>query len=122
MAIVEGLKKLYSIRATKKFAGGKKNPIKPEDYAAWKVLHPLAGIYQRKHTKTGVQISVEKFYQPSNQPSQKQLARRQIFRDGFAEWRALDNDSKKLYDTLAYRLKFSGMNFYMRKYLNSHKS
>jgi len=81
----------------------------------------LRGIYQRKHTKKGVQISKSKFYVPKNPHSIPQENWRTVFREAVAAWEALDSETKEIYNLKARPLHFQGRNYFYRQYLNSHK-
>lgn len=79
-----------------------------------------AGIYQIRHTKKGTRSIKMRHYVTPNPRTVKQQANRNKFALGMASWRLLDTEQKKLYDELGTLLYMSGMNYYLREYLNNN--
>jgi hypothetical protein len=81
----------------------------------------LRGIFQHKHTLKGVKLWREPHYAPYNPKTDKQKNWRQVFKDALAAWHALDTDGREFYNLLAKPLQMHGVNYFLRRYLNSHK-
>lgn len=74
------------------------------------------GIWQRRHTKTGVRSIKMKFYTPTNPRTELQQANRQKFADAAAAWNSLTEPQKTVYRNRAKRLSLYGWNLFVREY------
>jgi hypothetical protein len=123
MAIVEGMEKLYSMTARKRFGYTKEQKayIKAhghvdEDY----ITPPQGGIYQRRHTKRGTIYVRMKYYCSTNPRTPAQQANRYKIRDGWTAYGLLTNEQKAEYAERAKEKRITGPNLFFREYLLTH--
>lgn len=74
------------------------------------------GIWQRRHTKTGIRSIKMKWYTPTNPQTDAQQANRQKFADAMAAWGALTSEQKAEYNTRAKRQSLRGWSLFVRTY------
>jgi len=61
------------------------------------------------------------YYTPANPQTEKQQAWRQVFADGIAAWKALDDEEKAEWWEKAKRKQMCGPHLFQSHYLNTHK-
>lgn len=76
----------------------------------------MNGIWQRRHTKTGIRSVKMKFYTPTNPQTIPQEANRSKFAAAMAAWGDLTDEEKAVYNKRAKRLSLYGRNLFVREY------
>jgi hypothetical protein len=142
MAEIEGPEKLLSFEAAKRFGkhrfygqsmyafseygeqeiyirADKGPPIK---YVSDEAGNPIdfAGIYRRDNVTGKIIHYREPYYIPKNPRTEDQQAQRAKITAGVAEWQALTEEQKEVYNKRAKRKKISGYNLFIKEYLLSH--
>ena len=122
MVVVNGLDRLYSFAARKKFGlpnffGG-----------AWYGVSvygddiEMSGVYQERHyNKKRVSVRMRHMF-PANPRTEKQQAWRNLFRLGVNTWHDLTDNEKELYNERAKRYHFEGFNLFLREWLNDNRN
>lgn len=93
---------------------------------------PMAGIYMRRKigynqytgppdSETGEIIVKMRSYRPTNPQTVPQQTWRTVFANGMAAWQGLTDGQKHEYNVRGSRIGRSGVNLFMRKYLQSHR-
>ncbi len=80
----------------------------------------LTGIYRRDNVSGYLRYYRENYYCTKNPRTEKQQANRMKFRDAVLAWHNLTNDEKNDYNERAKIRHMSGMNLFIRYYMNSH--
>lgn len=78
------------------------------------------GIWQRRHTKTGIRSVKMKFYTPRNPQTVPQEANRAKFAAAMAAWGELTDSEKAAYNKRAKRLSLLGRNLFVRNYYEAN--
>lgn len=92
-------------------------------WLGWSVLgdeNTIAGYYQKRPRKTGQIIVLMKHYIPDCGHTERQETVRGIFADGVAEWKALSDSEKIVYNKKKYPRRMSGFCRHQREYLKAH--
>lgn len=131
MAILTGLKKLYSGTARRKFGprceygcvqhGAVSFGVEPIKVTMGKYGEvELSGIYKKVKINGKFKCFRLRYYIPKDNKTEVQLAQRQAVRDGVLAWQSLTNSQKLVYNERAKGSPRSGYNIFMKEYLLSH--
>ena len=131
MPIVEGVEKLFSLTARKRFG-------KHRFFGSCLLGHTgfgtddmvvrvgkdkdvtLTGIYSKKHLNNKVFYTRGRYYIPYNPRTEKQQVNRSKVANAVLAWQNLTNEQKAVYNKRAIRENFYGYSLFIREYLLSH--
>jgi len=117
---VQGLDKLLSLTATKRFGYSGQFGDGSFGYTQFGDANPWQGIYQRRHRKYGTIFVRERHYWPRNPQTVPQQAWRAVFTASRQSWAALAPEVQQRYNERARRLGLPGYALYQREYLIAH--
>ena len=131
MAIITGLKKLYSGTARRKFGsrceygcvqpGAVSFGVEPIKVTMGKYGEvELSGVYRKIRSNGKVKVIKTRYHIPKDNKTEVQLAQRQAVRDGVLAWQSLTNSQKLVYNERAKGEAHSGYNIFMKEWLLSH--
>ena len=131
MAIITGLKKLYSGTARRKFGsrceygcvqpGAVSFGVEPIKVTMGKYGEvELSGVYRKIRSNGKIQVIKTRYHIPKDNKTEVQLAQRQAVRDGVLAWQSLTNSQKLVYNERAKGEAHSGYNIFMKEWLLSH--
>lgn len=121
MPLVSGLDQARSLRPTKKFGYSGGFGLLRFGYNRFGFYNELCGIYARRHTLKGVQITRMPFYRPTNPQTGPQMAWRAVFATGLSTWGGFTEPQKNVYRVRARGNRMSGFNLFMREYLAANR-
>lgn len=117
MALVEGVNKLISFDARKRFGFSNLYGTSHFGYSLYGDQNSEAGIYKRQKLAKGWGLSKMVFYWPSNPRTLAQQVRRIKFLDGRLNWLALTDGVRTSYNNKAIRFRMTGYNLFLSQYL-----
>lgn len=120
MTLVGGVDKLLSLSSKKRFGYSQDCGTAFCGFILCGWNPDWAGIYQRKKTLKGWQISKMSFYWPTNPQTVPQQANRAKFASAVSAYQALDPTQKTDYDRRAYKLRIPAYSLFIREYFRSH--
>jgi len=120
MVIVATTGKLMSLHARGKFGFTAAAGFARCGYSRCGSSKDFGGIYQKKKTFVGNRVSRMRYYRPTNPQTETQQAWRAVLAAGWTEYALLTEDEKVLLSKQARRLRMSGPNLFMRRWLLSN--
>lgn len=122
MVLVTGTDRLMSLGARGRF--GYSNGFGRIVYgsSAFGLLSDFCGIYSRKKTKSGHGISRMTFYSPTNPQTPLQQSWRAVFSAGWTQYALLTESDKVRLSIQARRLRMSGPQLFMRRWLCANRA
>jgi len=78
---------------------------------------PFFGIYQHRHTPSGIINVKEKFYTPTNPQTETQQANRTKLANADKAWQALSEETKNYWRFKTKHPGMTGFNLFIKKYM-----